>query len=46
MKLKATTLEYLVALSFILIVLIIAVQQLGWITGGLLNNSANATSTK
>jgi hypothetical protein len=36
--------EYLVALTFILIVLIIAVQHIGSITGGMLGNSAKATN--
>jgi Flp pilus assembly pilin Flp len=40
----ATAMEYLVALTFILVVLILAVQHLGSITGGLLGNSAKATN--
>jgi Flp pilus assembly pilin Flp len=39
----ATAMEYLVALSFIVVVLILAVQHIGSITGGLLGNSAKAT---
>jgi hypothetical protein len=39
-----TAMEYLVAISFILIVLILAVQHLGSVTGGLLGNSAKATN--
>jgi hypothetical protein len=38
--------EYLVALSFILIVLIMAVQHLGKTTNDLLTNSATATTPK
>lgn len=40
----ATAMEYLVVISFILVVLIIAVQSLGGVTKGLLSNSASATS--
>jgi hypothetical protein len=39
-----TAMEYLVAISFILIVLILAVQHLGSVTRGLLGNSAKATN--
>jgi Flp pilus assembly pilin Flp len=42
----ATAMEYLVALSFILIVLIMAVQHLGKTTNDLLTNSATATTPK
>lgn len=41
-----TALEYLVCLSFILVVLIVAVQHIGAITGGMFSNSANATTTQ
>jgi Flp pilus assembly pilin Flp len=40
-----TSLEYLAVTSFILIALILAVQHLGIVTGGLFTNSVNATST-
>jgi len=40
----ATAMEYLVAISFILVVLILAVQHLGFFTGGLMDNSAKATN--
>jgi hypothetical protein len=39
-----TAMEYLVAISFILIVLILGVQHLGSVTRGLLSNSAKATN--
>jgi hypothetical protein len=39
-----TAMEYLVAISFILIALIFAVQHLGLVTGRLLGNSAKATN--
>ena len=40
----ATSLEYLAVISLILIALILAVQHLGFITGGLFTNNAKATS--
>jgi len=40
----ATAMEYLVAISFILVVLILAVQHLGFFTGGLMGDSAKATN--
>jgi hypothetical protein len=39
-----TALEYLVALSFIIVMAIVAIQHIGAITGGLLQNSANTTT--
>jgi Flp pilus assembly pilin Flp len=41
----ATAMEYLVVISVILVVLIIAVQQLGMITRGLFTQEAEATRT-
>lgn len=38
-----TSMEYLVMLSFIFLAIIMAVQGIGVVTGGLLQNSANAT---
>jgi Flp pilus assembly pilin Flp len=40
-----TALEYLVCASFIIVVLIVAIQHLGSLTGGLFRKSATATST-
>ena len=42
----ATALEYLVCASFILVVLIVVVQHLGSLTGGLFRQSSTATSFK
>jgi Flp pilus assembly pilin Flp len=42
----ATALEYLVCASFILVVLIVVVQHLGSIAGGLFRQSSTATSFK
>jgi Flp pilus assembly pilin Flp len=39
-----TSLEYLAAASLILVALILAVQHLGIVTGGLFTNNAAATS--
>jgi hypothetical protein len=39
-----TSLEYLAVISLILIALILAVQHLGFVTGGLFTNNAKATS--
>ena len=39
-----TSLEYLAVISLILIALILAVQHLGLVTGGLFANNAKATS--
>ncbi len=41
----ATAMEYLVAASFVLVVLILAVQHLGDLTRALFATSAKATST-
>jgi Flp pilus assembly pilin Flp len=40
----ATAMEYVVMLSFILMLLIAAVQQLGSVTQGLFNSAVTATS--
>lgn len=40
----ATALEYLVMITFILVVVILAVQHLGQVAGGILSNNAKATS--
>jgi Flp pilus assembly pilin Flp len=40
----ATSLEYVVCASFILVVLVLAVQHLGTITNGLFKKDANATN--
>ena len=40
----ATMLEYLVMLSFVLLAVIITVQKLGQVTGGMMQNSADATN--
>ena len=40
----ATSLEYLAVISLILIALILAVQHLGIVTGGIFTNNAKATS--
>jgi len=40
----ATSLEYVVVASLILVVVVAVVQHLGWITDGLFQKSANATT--
>jgi Flp pilus assembly pilin Flp len=40
-----TAMEYLVCLTFIIVVVIVAVQSLGVKTGKLFSNSANATKS-
>jgi Flp pilus assembly pilin Flp len=43
-RLGVTAMEYLVMASLIIVVLIITIQHIGTITGGLFGTSANATN--
>lgn len=43
-RLGVTAMEYLVMASLVIAVLILTIQHLGAITGGLLGSSANATN--